>query len=61
MTEVNDRSRHVWVAPLVGRDGVALRKAQKIRDALRINEIIRVDLSTHRSSLQPLTAPGWDR
>lgn len=47
MAEDDDRPGHVGVALLVERDSVALRQPEQVRDALRVDDIVRVNLGAH--------------
>jgi sirohydrochlorin ferrochelatase len=52
LSEINGRSWHVVVAPLVLADGVAMSKVQDVGDALCVDEVVDCYLFGHRSSLQ---------
>ncbi len=59
-TEIHHRSRHVGVSLLIGGDRVSVAQAEEIRDTLRIDQVVGVDLRGHVASLHPLTYAAAD-
>lgn len=46
-SKVEHGLRHVGVAPLVLRDGIPVCKAEDLGNALRVNQVLCVDLWSH--------------
>ena len=50
-SEVHDRPRHVWVAPLVCADCVALSESEERCDALRVDQVLAPDQRSHEGEV----------
>jgi hypothetical protein len=45
--EIDDRARHVLVPSLIQIDAVAVGELENLCDALRIDEVVGIDLPSH--------------
>lgn len=52
--EVNDWAGHVFVAPLVGADAVAVRETEEFRHPDRINEVVGINPRRHALEVTPV-------
>ena len=58
VTEIEDRARHVLVPVLVHADRVAVSEPEQPGDAVGVNQVVEIYLSSHRPRLLSYSDPS---